>query len=474
MIDTSYADTSPLIFPPQKEWRIALHVADPVSTWLAPSLVRLARAIQEASETKIHLEFFGLRPIQRDETLTGNFFPGDQGAACDPLALRYGAAWDIPVKVRFSDTVRSADLLIGSNFENNASHTFQLRIDAHKQCGNVALATHPNDDLQQIAFPDRQLPKRRTGPLNLLPTLWDMANAQNVAAEAADYVLRLMLYDLKKQYTCFAFGQSATHYFKSRRDTPAPVHREIQMVVPPIEGNVHFVLVGCGGTGGWVMPSLARIARYVNYEKRSAALTLVDMDWVESKNVLRQNFCDAEVDMPKAETLASRYEPVFKDPIQRIIRPFTASMIKSLGGENIILIGCVDDHLARREMHQAVISNPGRVWWIDSGNSRSAGQILIGNSDRIEVQGGRCLALPSPGLQAPDLLDPAPEPVDQPALSCETMALHQAQSLFVNQRAAAIVSLKLVELLGGTLSTHATYFDMPTGRITAAPIHDYN
>ena len=86
----------------------------------------------------------------------------------------------------------------------------------------------------------------------------------------------------------------------------------------------------------------------------------------------------------------------------------------------MVLVGCVDNHLARREMHEAVkIQNEQRyvsdrssprVWWIDGGNGRDTGQVLIGNRfDENAIceaaQNSPILScLPAPSLQHPELL----------------------------------------------------------------------
>ncbi len=78
-------------------------------------------------------------------------------------------------------------------------------------------------------------------------------------------------------------------------------------IVLPAYEHIEFYLVGCGGTGSWLAPSLCRIARYLTQRGKNTTLIFIDPDLVEEKNVLRQNFCDAEVRLNKAQTLALRY-----------------------------------------------------------------------------------------------------------------------------------------------------------------------
>ena len=78
-------------------------------------------------------------------------------------------------------------------------------------------------------------------------------------------------------------------------------------IILPAYTNIEFYLVGCGGTGSWLAPSLGRIARTLSRQGKNTTLILIDADIVEQKNVLRQNFCDAEIGLNKAQTLALRY-----------------------------------------------------------------------------------------------------------------------------------------------------------------------
>lgn len=59
-------------------------------------------------------------------------------------------------------------------------------------------------------------------------------------------------------------------------------------------------VIGAGGTGGWLIPALIKMADAGN-------ITVWDGDKVEEKNLLRQNFTDAEVGMKKAEAMGSFY-----------------------------------------------------------------------------------------------------------------------------------------------------------------------
>src|SRR5438876_868937 len=64
--------------------------------------------------------------------------------------------------------------------------------------------------------------------------------------------------------------------------------------------KVEFVLVGCGGTGSWLAPAVSQLLLTLRQMDLQASVTFVDPDIVEQKNVVRQNFCHAEIGRYKA------------------------------------------------------------------------------------------------------------------------------------------------------------------------------
>jgi tRNA A37 threonylcarbamoyladenosine dehydratase len=67
------------------------------------------------------------------------------------------------------------------------------------------------------------------------------------------------------------------------------------------------VVVGLGGTGSWLAPHAARVAKTLLDRGKKVRLFFIDHDIVEAANVERQNFCQAEVGYHKARVLALRY-----------------------------------------------------------------------------------------------------------------------------------------------------------------------
>lgn len=247
-------------------------------------------------------------------------------------------------------------------------------------------------------------------------------------------------------------------------------------VITAAHEEVRFLMVGCGGNGSWLAPAVARLMRVVKESGREVSALFVDPDYVEQKNIPRQNFCDAEVGYPKAQTLAARYGLAWGVEIQAIDSRFSACMVDVKWNRLSVMIGCVDNAAARREMARALGARSGeippRIWWLDCGNGRESGQVLLGSTDKPEALQRAfplesfCQHLPSPAWQCPDLLEPRPEELDNRKLSCAELALANAQGLIVNQRVASEAADYLARLLlHRNLRRFASYFDLASGSV---------
>ena len=71
---------------------------------------------------------------------------------------------------------------------------------------------------------------------------------------------------------------------------------------------VQIVIIGAGGTGGYVIPHLYRIALA---SARPCRIVIADGDIVEEKNLIRQNFAECDIGENKAAVMAERYSDVF-------------------------------------------------------------------------------------------------------------------------------------------------------------------
>ena len=251
-------------------------------------------------------------------------------------------------------------------------------------------------------------------------------------------------------------------------------------VVMPVEYNtLRFIVVGAGGTGSFVVPAIARLIYELKQQQnKSAEMLIVDPDLVEIGNIPRSNFCFAEAGRYKAQTLAERVSTAWGIEISFSCERFDAEKhLKSSTKDYrslTIIVGCVDNYMARREMHRALdefrsYGDVSRAWWIDGGNGKASGQVLLGSTTKLlkpeQYFTGTsiCRALPAPSLQHPDLLQPENIEAMSDASCPERVRLGE-QGLHVNQRVAIEMSEMLSSmLLTRTLKRYAVYFDLETG-----------
>lgn len=247
-------------------------------------------------------------------------------------------------------------------------------------------------------------------------------------------------------------------------------------IILPYYQQIAFYLIGCGGNGSWLATTLCRLTRLLNQQHKPTQLTFIDPDIVEEKNLVRQNFCAAEINRNKAQTLALRYSAAWGIEINAIPKPFTPRQIISEPQTLTLLIGCVDNSAARQsiaqalEQHKSYYNQASQVWWLDCGNHaiRPSGQVLLGSHsdpdpDTYHFHELGCICLPSPTLQHPELLIPEPEEVNPQHFSCEELLLRNTQYFGINQRVAVEAGEYLIQLLTGQLKRFATYFDLSSG-----------
>ena len=210
--------------------------------------------------------------------------------------------------------------------------------------------------------------------------------------------------------------------------------------------NFAVVVVGCGGTGGFVAESLCRLLPH------NATPVLVDHDRVEERNLARQNFFSEDIGKVKSEALALRLSRKYERAVAYSMYPIAMTEIARPG----LIVGCVDNGHARRDIAAKVNAE----WWVDAGNGENYGQVLIGNSvyGYFDEEKGVCNGLPLPTIQRPDLLSALPK--RQP--DCAQVA---EQGPTINQAMAAIVVEVVRRIIEGICPWMQLYLDMEAGTL---------
>lgn len=236
--------------------------------------------------------------------------------------------------------------------------------------------------------------------------------------------------------------------------------------------NMHInsvMIVGCGGTGAAAARIVARIIYDLQRSRRHAPnLVLVDPDIVEAKNIGRQAFAMTEIGRFKAEAIARRLNFALGLDVSWISEPLDASKHNNRYGSQIV-ISCVDNHVARQEIHRL------NGVLIASGNHKDSGQVCIGNTDDpvlVQRDFGKSAYrhLPKEGLLFPDLLQPEPVIV-QPSVSCGELIESGEQSLLVNDWQANVIGNYVYKLLHRQpINSFLTFIDSDSGMVTSKAI----
>lgn len=160
----------------------------------------------------------------------------------------------------------------------------------------------------------------------------------------------------------------------------------------------NVVVVGCGGTGGRLLPMIGQIMSRGQWNDLVPTVTLIDGDEVEVKNLTRQNFIVDDVGRNKAECLAERYGSAFEIPMICIphffqgaqsmsdwLREHVPDSMKRLVTERpTTFFLCVDNMKARFEIIQAIVMSTLRTgvehMIIDAGNENTYGQTRVYSS----------------------------------------------------------------------------------------------
>ena len=247
---------------------------------------------------------------------------------------------------------------------------------------------------------------------------------------------------------------------------------------------IQIYLVGCGGTGSFLAPLLCRLANFLSFAQKRVDLIFVDFDRVEEKNLWRQNFCWGELNYNKAQALAMRYKTAFP---KLNIRAVQSNMNRVTLNESIptLIIGCVDNPHARREIEQLAIEHLSNIafgqtnipcWWLDCGNGYTYGQVAIGNWYSLELEDyqleiATCTKLPLPSIQYPQLLLPSIGDTD---ISCPEQIVLNGQSLNINSQMAVIAAEMTHQLLNSQLKRFQVELDLFRGSMQSVFITQKN
>lgn len=150
------------------------------------------------------------------------------------------------------------------------------------------------------------------------------------------------------------------------------------MVTPARPPAVQVIMIGAGGTGGRFLAPLIKMLR------QGDRLDIMDQDAVEGRNLLRQHFTDKHIGLNKAEVAVTRLRSEARRagvivgawPSMATAETLKGLMQEGRGFGGRILVGCVDNREARKDMEIAYRSLAASAW-LDAGNETSGGQVML-------------------------------------------------------------------------------------------------
>lgn len=270
--------------------------------------------------------------------------------------------------------------------------------------------------------------------------------------------------------------------------TPGPaIPFSVKLKVTPV---TDVVVVGCGGTGSHLVPNILQYLDAKNKKDGIAIpnIVLIDGDSVEEKNLIRQRFVHSDLGKNKAEALALRYSSAFGMAISYsnkylenhydITNILSLSPTPANGLRKVLIIGCVDNHFARRIIHNYYsndhMSHSFGSVWVDSGNESWHGQAILACNSAHKMK-TKIFAELKPGgtigqAYLPNYFDIYPDeyPLSEtaPVLEgnvCAQTVIEDPQTIQANMMSSFCATSLAIQVLSGEVRTSAIFFDAKTG-----------
>lgn len=231
--------------------------------------------------------------------------------------------------------------------------------------------------------------------------------------------------------------------------------------------ETRVLLIGAGGNGCPMVFGLARM----NYALRALGhsgldITVMDPDTVDSGNVGRQLYSDADLGRNKAVVAVSRANLFFGMNWTALPMAFEKDHVSQLrDSEFSLVITAVDTVPARRLVQKAVSGKA--IYFLDMGNGKRIGQCVLGTGTYMKqpAKMGSCIGhLPTVFDLYPKLEEDEKKEYQGPACGTIGDALEK-QDLFINTAVTTFALQLLWEgFRTGTLTTHGVYVNLESKR----------
>lgn len=214
--------------------------------------------------------------------------------------------------------------------------------------------------------------------------------------------------------------------------------------------SVRIAVVGCGGTGSFLIPPLVRFLEFTPLlSDRKVRLFLIDPDKVERQNLERQ-FSKDRIGRNKATSMLEMMEEtIFTDRVS--IEAMPVAMNRKQGmtmfrqrfwSNGVIVMGCVDNHKSRVYIQEEMAKLKDGIF-ICGGNGYHDGQVQLWakSGDRQTAQIHQV---------HPEMLNTQD---NTDGLSCSVRSQRAPQLIWANMACAAAMGSALYRILKYGLDT---------------------
>jgi PRTRC genetic system ThiF family protein len=244
------------------------------------------------------------------------------------------------------------------------------------------------------------------------------------------------------------------------------VEKELLQPYNPVTVN----LIGAGGTGSQVLTALARMNQaLIALNHPGLMVRVFDDDKVERSNLARQLFTTAELGLFKSVALINRINRFFGTNWKAETERYSKGTYKqNESAWATITLSCVDTVSARFDIGEnlkVLAKNLGNsrnkpLYWMDFGNSRDTGQVLLSTVSTIKQPASKKFRtvekLPFVTEEFKELLIQS-ESIDNTP-SCSLADALAKQDLFINSTLANLGASLLWQVFRGGMLLNRGFF----------------
>ena len=211
-----------------------------------------------------------------------------------------------------------------------------------------------------------------------------------------------------------------------------------------------IVIVGAGGIGGWLIPSLCQFLHFCNKSQEKIEVIIFDGDIVEERNFERQNFQELGAKAGLMKRKMSWFDSLRITAFTEYIT--NDNVRKHIRDDDWVMLA-VDNHATRKLLSE-------RFEELSDGVLISGGNEYVDGCVNVYIrEGGEDVTEPLTQSH-PEIANPNDKNPGE--ASCEELAQTSApQLIFANQRAATIMNEVFYNLfIGHNLKVDRIYFNI--------------